>query len=79
MSSRRLQDMSSRCLQNMSSRRLQHCYAEDVLKASSRPTNVCWVQSKHKKLFLTSKNEEPITTLSEKGTSLITGDSALSG
>ena len=52
---------------------------KDVFKMSWRPSNVCWVQSKHKKLFLTSKNEEPITTLSEEGTSLITVDSALSG
>ena len=41
-SSRRLQDMSSRRLQDMSSRRLEDVLRE-VLKTSSRPTNVCWV------------------------------------
>ena len=34
---RGLQDVSSRHLQNMASRRLQ-----DVIKTSSRPTDVCW-------------------------------------
>ena len=57
MSSRHLRDMSSRHLQDMSSRRLQEgeqllrrrrvadvfkTCLEDVLKRSSRPTNVCW-------------------------------------
>ena len=51
------------------------------------------LQSKHKELFVTSKNEEPITTLCDlseprmtnkqhtwkKGTTLIMGDSILSG
>ena len=50
ISSRHLHDMSLKRLQDMSARRLQDifslaifCYAEDVLKTSSRPTNVCWV------------------------------------
>ena len=51
------------------------------------------LQSKHKELFATSENEEPVTTLSDlseprmankqhtwkKGTTLIMGDSILSG
>ena len=70
MSSRHVFKMSSRHVLKTSSallrwRRFEVVFKtclKDVFKTYSRPTNVCWVQSKHKKLFLTSKNEEPITT-----------------
>ena len=52
ISSRHLQDMSSKGLQDISSRRLEDALedvkllrwrrVEDVLKTSSKPTNVCW-------------------------------------
>ena len=47
MSSRRLQDVFKTSLQDVfkTSWKTQNCYAEDVLKTSSRPTNVCWRDS----------------------------------
>ena len=54
LSSRRLQDMSSRRLQDVFKvkllrwRRVEDVFKtcfEDILKTSSRPTNICWVWS----------------------------------
>ena len=44
-SSKRLQDVFKTSWQDVfkTSWKTENCYAEDVLKTSSRPTNVCWV------------------------------------
>ena len=62
---RGLQDMSSRRLQDVLEdvkllrwRRVEDVFKtcfEDVLKTSSRPTNVCWEASKRSVVFLQSK------------------------
>ena len=43
-SSRRLQNVFARRLQDVfkSSWKTKYCYAENILKTSSRPANVCW-------------------------------------
>ena len=59
-SSRRLENMSSRRLQDVLKtsssvtifRKTKNCYAEDVKKTSSRPTNVCWEATAFVKVLL---------------------------